>query len=235
MSKDDVLSALMDGEAQELELRRLLRDMPQQPETLQRWHRYHLVREVFTGSQPRSVDLSQRVREVLAQEPGQGTATGLRHPAWRRALGSVAVAASVAMVVLVGGQQLAQDGGAAGSSVGPLPGTVVQTQGAIPVQASFGQRSSTQLLQPADRTAYRELARQRLRRYSFEHAEHAALNTPAGMVPYARVPNLAAETQAGSSTDTQQRRQLQEQLQRQAQEHEQKQEQEPLQAQQRQR
>jgi sigma-E factor negative regulatory protein RseA len=43
-------------------------------------------------------------------------------------------------------------------------------------------------LEPADRTAYRELARQRLRRYSQEHAEHASLNTPQGLVPFARVP-----------------------------------------------
>jgi sigma-E factor negative regulatory protein RseA len=36
----------------------------------------------------------------------------------------------------------------------------------------------------------RELARQRMEKYSQEHAEHAALNSPQGLVPFARVPQI---------------------------------------------
>jgi sigma-E factor negative regulatory protein RseA len=46
------------------------------------------------------------------------------------------------------------------------------------------------VLQPATRTAYQELAQQRLRRYMQEHAEQAALNSPQGLVPFARVPQI---------------------------------------------
>jgi sigma-E factor negative regulatory protein RseA len=45
-------------------------------------------------------------------------------------------------------------------------------------------------MQPADRTAYRDLARQRLLLYSQQHAEHTSLNTPQGLLPYARVPEI---------------------------------------------
>ncbi len=37
------------------------------------------------------------------------------------------------------------------------------------------------------RAAYRELARQRMERLMQEHAEHASLNSPQGLLPYARV------------------------------------------------
>jgi sigma-E factor negative regulatory protein RseA len=189
MSNNDVLSALMDDEAQDLELRRLLRDLPQQPQELERWHRYHLVREVFAGGRPHRVDLSAAVRVTLERE-GETRSAVAAPRTWRRAAGSFAVAASVAALVLVGGQQLIGGADGDGSAIGALPTGVVNTRGAVPVQASFGNSAAVPQLQPADRTAYRELARQRLRRYSLEHAEHAALNTPAGMVPFARVPHI---------------------------------------------
>ena len=37
------------------------------------------------------------------------------------------------------------------------------------------------------RAAYNRLARQRLQRYLLPHTEEAALNTPQGMMPYARL------------------------------------------------
>lgn len=218
MSNDDTLSAMMDDQAEDLALRRLLRDLPQQPEVLQRWHRYQLVREVLGGGSPRrDIDLVAGVRAGIAagvtgavdpvpmSEPRGSADTDLapvgeRRAAagWRRGLGSFAIAASVAAAVLVGGQQLSQLQGEAGA-VGALPTGVVNTLGAVPVQASFGNgraqpnplQGAAPMLQPADRTAYRELARQRLRRYSLEHAEHAALNTPTGILPFARVPKAA--------------------------------------------
>jgi sigma-E factor negative regulatory protein RseA len=244
MNNDDTLSALMDDEAEDLALRRMLRDLPQQPETLVRWRRYQLVREVLGGGRPRSdVDLAARVRASLeAGDAGMAETTGGifagqgpqaartvqgaggsgervsgftgRGGTWRRAAGSFAVAASVAAVVLVGGQQLLRVDSDAGG-IGALPTGVVNTRGAVPMQASFGAGNAASpgnatvnsyseqnpagaaapALQPADRTAYRELARQRLRRYSLEHAEHAALNTPAGLMPYARVPRAAVAEQ----------------------------------------
>ena len=168
---DETLSAMMDDEAQDLELRRLLRDLDARPEERDRWARYHLARAALHGDvRIPATGLADAVSGAIAEE----SIAEQRSGGWRRA------------VVLVGGQQLADSGS---PRVGALPVGVVNTVGAVPVQASFGTRQ-VPTLQPAERTAYRELARQRLRRYSLEHAEHAALNTPAGMVPFARVPDI---------------------------------------------
>lgn len=190
-AREETLSALMDGEAGELELRQLLRDLESNPEQLGRWYRLHATRAAMHGeSVLAGAGFAASVRSAIDTEPAQSTpATG-----WRsnltRAVGSFAIAASVASVVVVGGQQLAQtsaDDAAAIARVAPIPVGVVNTAGAVPVHASFGTRAIP-TLEPADRTAYRELARQRLRRYSQEHAEHSSLNTPQGMLPFARVP-----------------------------------------------
>lgn len=186
---NETLSALMDDEAQEFELRRLLKSLDSEPQVLERWFRYQAAREALTGA-PVSADSSfaASVRAALDEEPAHkaSSASG----GWLQAVGGFAVAASVAFVVVIGGQQLAETS-ASGveqvARVAPIPVGVVNTTGAIPVQASFG-TTALPVLQPADRTAYRELARQRLLRYSQEHAEHASLNTPHGMLPFARVP-----------------------------------------------
>jgi sigma-E factor negative regulatory protein RseA len=105
----------------------------------------------------------------------------------------MAVAASVAATVVLGGQQLAQleasgqDSQAIASSVSPVG--MVNSLGATSVQASYGTQS-VPVLQPATRTAYQELARQRLHKYTQAHAEQAALNSPSGLVPFARVPRI---------------------------------------------
>lgn len=185
----ETLSALADNESQELELRRVLRDLDSSPELRQNWYRLHVARAAMHGEAIRpAADFALSVRAAIDAEPAlqERTAGG-----WRRAVGSFAVAASVAAVVVVGGQQLALTSTGENSDlvarVAPLPVGVVNTVGAVPVQASYGTRALP-TLQPADRTAYRELARQRLRKYSQEHAEHSSLNTPQGMLPFARVP-----------------------------------------------
>ena len=192
-SNRETLSALLDDEAEDLELRRVLREL----ESGQRdarsslggtWYRYTLTRTALQGAELHTApDFLARVNEAIDAESMPDTQQ--ERGGWRRATTSFAVAASVAMVVLLGGQQLATlPGGAADDErVAPLPVGVVNTVGAVPVQASYGTRD-VPTLEPADRTAYRELARQRLRRYSQEHAEHASLNTPQGMLPFARVP-----------------------------------------------
>lgn len=191
---DETLSALLDDRAEEFELRRLIRDMERDAqaceEVQQSWYRQHLVRAALSGEQvTHAPDFAASVRAAIATDTTEReTGSG----GWRRALGSFAVAASVATVVVVGGQQLSGLTGepaAPAAGIAALPGGVVNTAGAVPVQASFGTRSLP-AVQPADRTAYRELARQRLRLYSQQHAEHASLNTPQGLLPFARVAEI---------------------------------------------
>jgi len=184
----ETLSAMLDDEAQDLEIRRVLRDLDadqERQEVRGHWYRLQIARAAMQGEAVIAApDFAARVAQAIDAEPAPGET---RVAGWRRAVGSFAVAASVAAVVVVGGQSLGGADGTPAARVAPLPVGVVNTVGATPVQASFGTRDLP-VLRPADRTAYRELARQRLRLYAQEHAEHASLNTPQGMVPFARVP-----------------------------------------------
>ena len=54
--------------------------------------------------------------------------------------------------------------------------------GATPVRASYGTRP-VPVLQPATNEAYRQLARQRLKHYSQQHAEQAAVD-PSNWMPW---------------------------------------------------
>lgn len=186
------LSALLDDEANELEMERVLSRLKDDTELRQTWVRYNLTSAVATGHSPARLDLdvSARVRQAIT---ASGPASGSLGRRFMQPLASLAVAASVAAVVVVGGQQLAgidqenYSGQAVAGSVSPVG--MVNSLGATSVQASYGTQALP-VLQPTTGTAYQELARQRLQKYMQEHAEHAALNSPNGLVPFARVPNI---------------------------------------------
>jgi sigma-E factor negative regulatory protein RseA len=193
------LSALLDGEANELELERVLANIANDDELRQTWVRYNAARATVSGDQPVHLDLdiSKRVQAALgeSQTASVGRAPASIKERFLRPVASLAVAASVAATVVIGGQQLAQIGGAdpygkgraVAASASPVG--MVNSLGATTVQASYGTQSIP-VLQPATRTAYQELARQRMQKYMQEHAEHAALNSPQGLIPFARVPEI---------------------------------------------
>lgn len=189
------LSALLDDEADELEVRRLLSALDKQPELRRTWHRYSIARQAMAGQAFLAVDISSQVREEIEHGRALPAAGGLRQRLLRP-VASFAVAASVAATVVIGGQQLADlgdagrgDGGTRSLAASASPVGLVNSLGATTVQASYGTRA-VPVLQPATRTAYRELARQRMDRYMQAHAEQAALNTPQGLIPFARVPEI---------------------------------------------
>jgi sigma-E factor negative regulatory protein RseA len=189
------LSALMDDEANELEVERVLSQIGDSAELRQTWIRYHRVRGAL-AAQPQSsttIDISARVRAAIDSDATEPEVT-LRERLWRP-VASFAVAASVAATVVLGGQQLVQlsgdeyqDRSTYASNVSPVG--LVNAVGATPVRASYGTRP-VPVLQPATNEAYRQLARQRLKHYSQQHAEQAALNTPQGLIPFARVPRIS--------------------------------------------
>jgi sigma-E factor negative regulatory protein RseA len=101
---EESLSALMDGEAQELELRRLLRQLPDDPELRARWARYQLASSILHKQQcfpAASLKLADAVQMAVRNEfsyEGSGVTK------WRRSAVRFAVAASVALAVVVGVQ-----------------------------------------------------------------------------------------------------------------------------------
>ena len=190
------LSALMDDEANELEIERVLARIDSDPEMRAIWVRYHRVRDALDGRGHRfeTLDVSASVAAAIRAKPEAEQ----RRPMQRllRPVASFAIAASVAATVVLGGQQLAQLSDASLESnrtayaSGVSPVGMINAVGATPMRASFGTRP-VPVLQPATNQAYSELARQRLKQYSQQHAEHAALNTPQGLIPFARVPRIS--------------------------------------------
>ncbi len=188
------LSALMDNEANELELERVLRGIGEDQELRGAWTRYNAARAALDGeSAPAGdMDISGRVRAAL--EGGNRDARpGLGERLWRP-VASLAVAASVAATVVIGGQQLAQVGAPGAEeaqhvATGPSPTGIVNIQGAVPIHAKYG-TEGVPTLDTATGIGYRKLAEQRMGRYMQEHAEHAALNSPQGLIPFARVPRI---------------------------------------------
>jgi sigma-E factor negative regulatory protein RseA len=193
------LSALMDDESNELELERVLSQASGGGELRQVWKRYNLIQQVVQGHPLTHLDwdISQRVQSALAGSKMGGrdiSLSGFRQRMLRPLI-SLGVAASVTVTVVFGGQQIARlgsadpyglDGSVAASS---SPVGMLNSLGATAVQASYGTQAIP-VLRPAIRTAYQELAQQRQRKYMQEHAEQAALNSPQGLVPFARVPQI---------------------------------------------
>lgn len=99
------ISAVMDGEAEDLELRRLLAEADR-PEVRKAWRDFHIQSDAGAGRDMRfaDVDLSRGVWAAISKET-VAPAAEARAPGssrWMRPLVSFAVAASVAAVVVVG-------------------------------------------------------------------------------------------------------------------------------------
>lgn len=111
--KFESLSALMDGEASELELRRALKEAANDAEMSETWRRYHLARSLLKGQQIESaVDISGSVMAAIdEQERAATSADQTARFGWLQSAASVAVAASVTFAVLLGVQNFSSTEG----------------------------------------------------------------------------------------------------------------------------
>lgn len=129
------LSVLMDGESDELELRRVLKALPSDDDAADTWRRYHLARSMMQREQgvDVSVDLSAGIMARLREEPVP-TSQGAEPVAHRSGGVSFArgagVAAAVSLMVITGVQFFGNS-----SPVGQGSSDVAATtSGAIQVQ-----------------------------------------------------------------------------------------------------
>lgn len=125
------LSALLDNEASDLELRRVLKSCEQDPDLLKTWERYNLVQSILHESAvPVSADLSQKIASQIEREaPLVVNEASTSRPVWHQSLVKMAIAASVAAVFLLS-MQIGID-----NSAGP---------GAVPLLSN----QSTELVDP---------------------------------------------------------------------------------------
>ncbi|RLT94449.1 sigma-E factor negative regulatory protein [Ketobacter sp.] len=195
------LSALMDGEVSELELRRVLNSIEQDQALCRKWSRYQLASAVIrrqTGGQAQSwmdVDISARVQMALEQEPELSTPKAGRNAVatfLSKPLANVAVAASVSAAVILGWQNFAagpsvqQVPAVASSSVTLTPRALTSNSPIMAVSQSNAGASVNRVMQP-EMIRYNPELDDRLNYYLLSHSSNAAVNTAAGVTPYARV------------------------------------------------
>lgn len=115
--QQETISALMDNEVSELELRSLLKRLPEDQQAADKWQRYHLASSAMKQDESlASVDISSSVMAALDAEPSydiqiadtEETAaapkSGIRDYLFKP-MASMAVAASVTAMVILGAQQ----------------------------------------------------------------------------------------------------------------------------------
>lgn len=107
------VSALVDGEASEIELHRILKQLDadhanQDQSVASKWSRYHSASQAMTDTPLAGVDISQSVSSAIAEEPTYASSFSPTIKSKLYSMGRFAVAASVAFVAIIGVQQLNQ-------------------------------------------------------------------------------------------------------------------------------
>ena len=183
------LSAVMDNEADELELRRVLNAFDD-VETRETWARYQIARAVMHKDLllPR-LDIAAAVSAALAEEAVPAKAS--RGP-WR-SLGRLAVAASVTVAVLAGVRvyiedeiacvELAQESTQQGLAAPQVKGPAVLAGYSESSDATGPMANGVLQGQPGWHD-------QRLPGYLRQHAQQAALKGTESALPYARAASL---------------------------------------------
>jgi sigma-E factor negative regulatory protein RseA len=107
------VSALVDGEASEIELHRILKQLDadhanQDQSVASKWSRYHSVSQAMADTPLGGVDISQSVSSAIAEESTYASTFSPTIKPKLYSMGRFAVAASVAFVAIIGVQQLNQ-------------------------------------------------------------------------------------------------------------------------------
>lgn len=180
------LSALMDGEADELEVRRVLNQLDSDDELRERWKNYHLMGSLMRDESLDSLDLTQGINRVLdgditpagEQDNSSSHCVEASQPqtvrrAWYKPLTSVAVAASVTLAVLLGVQ-----------SIGPSEQLNLVDTSTDQLETPQGELTASSLT-PEEQQQL-ESAQQQLQNYILQHSSQEKEENN-GILPFARV------------------------------------------------
>lgn len=198
---NESLSAMLDGEASDMEVRRILKS--DDPQLAECWQRYQLAgaamrKETDLGFG--NIDLSGAISEAIANEPElavDADEDSKTHKSkvvslWSN-IGRFAVAASVAGAVVVGVQ------------FNPDTSTNIADAPEVPVAPASGQpdlganttvrvvgqdaKPTQIIINEETRKKAQEGLEQEAQRLMLEHAENAAQNTQNGVTPFVRIPD----------------------------------------------
>ena len=210
---NESLSALMDGEADELELRRTLNELSENDGLRSRWERYHLIRAVMKNElqidQARvkagiwaELDLGdENYSEDILIAANTTQASGVR--SWGGNLGKLAVAATVALAVVFGvdmGNDSNLNPGqpaqfiAEGTASDPASLSIQENGVSIPsgtlVADSTAANSTLALQQAGVDLMNKHPTLEDMRRanaYQLRHVQSTAINKHPSMVPFVKM------------------------------------------------
>ncbi len=182
------LSALMDNEADELEVRRILA-AEAGGELHASWSRYQLARAALHREAVLpNFSVAAAVSAALADEPVPGMTSASQASRWTNGWARLAVAASVTVAVLGGVRLYNQDelaGAQLAQQAAPLQVTQPQTQGPA-ILAGYSESPQQTPRSAAAPGNDSEWLRQRYPHYLQQHAQQGGSAAADGTLPYAR-------------------------------------------------
>ena len=198
------ISALVDDEIHDTELKTVITELTKNKASAECWQRYNLISDALRNNLPDAVepDLARRVQLALENEPTVLAPQRMRIPAKMlpalKQVGGMAVAASVAVVMVVSLQNDQQSGLDAGQQMvqqqktapPSAPATLVADveQPAVQPQQPVAVSSRPVLVADIERPQPVAVSPQafdpRFESYLINHSEYAVTT---GMLPYARV------------------------------------------------
>ena len=196
----ETVSALMDGEASELELRRVLAHEDKQLiDSL--WAKYHRTQSAVKGEFGGfdSLDISERISAEIDNESPYSETSAPHKMAWFKPLSGIAIAASVAFMVVFGVRQIQPQLGAGSVDAPSLAASAsgraypAQTSGDVSGPMAVSAGLGTQYAGPGQEAEADRLAEKQLDKYILRHTEILALQGGKGVRPFARVANYEAE------------------------------------------
>ena len=218
------ISALVDGEISEIEMHRILKevgidqdqDTPINSADSARgiWQRYNLVSASMSGQHVAKIDFSASISAAIDAEGTHRVSIVSRFVS---STGRFAIAASVAMVAILGVQQLNTPDPASADVIQfaemDIKSTEQNTGPAIQFPSGFqpsiqartvsagGNNKTSQYLVPVvqvPKTEGQQFSEKELRAYMddimLKHSNNAALNSNQGMLPFARVTKSEARS-----------------------------------------
>lgn len=191
------LSALLDGEADELEIRRLLKQTEQDEELLEKWGNYQMIGALMRQEPVAPVDLAKGVRQALDGQPMDELSPMIEQPlasnTWRKLAASGAVAASVMVAVLVGVQW--QQGAAVDAN---QPVMVAQAPTTAPeiTTSIAGAPATMAVALSSEQQQQLEEAQRKLQEYVLRHNEQGIDATMQPMLPFMQTVRFNQEGEA---------------------------------------
>jgi sigma-E factor negative regulatory protein RseA len=190
-SNREHLSCLMDGELDRSAQKFLLRRLAEDSDMTATWRRFHTARACMHGEHLATVDLVSRVSTAIAEEPVAGSDG--RMASWFKPVAGGAIAASVALVAIVG----------INSAMLERQSEQVEQPGFVSQSTSFDQPFAQSTVRSTVPVSYSETSAAERQRISGHVLRHHQASGGAGFISY--VPIVTGVSGEGVEIQFQQR------------------------------